>query len=151
MMTMNKPHPRGYTLIELLIAVVILSVLASVAIPSYQMYSQRARRADGLSSIAGLQLAQERFRANCPFYAQNIGNANACGANAGASTVTYGNASRDGFYALAIIANSATGNAYTVRATPQGAQANDADCSPITLTLNPANPQGLRGPADCWN
>ena len=142
---------HGFTLIELVVTMVIFSLLAALAYPSYQTYAERARRADGISAMTGLQLAQERFRANCPFYAQNLGNANACGANPGASTVAYGNASADGFYSLAIVANSATGNAYTISADPQGAQSGDSGCDPLTLLLNPVNPTGLRGPNNCWN
>lgn len=141
----------GFSLPELLVTLVIIAILAAIAFPSYQNYSERSRRADGFSAIAGLQLAQERFRANCPFYAQNIGDANVCGANAGASTVAFGDASERGFYALSITDDTATGNAFTISADPQDAQAGDADCDPITLTLNPANPGGLRGPAECWN
>ena len=104
-----------------------------------------------MSGVAGLQLAQSRARANCPFYAQTIAGADACGANAGATTVNFGNTSPEGLYTLAIVAASATGNAYTISADPQGAQAGDTDCDPMTVIVNAAKPTGLRGPAGCWD
>ena len=47
---------RGFTLIELMIAVAVIAILASIAVPSYQRYVQNARVSDGqakLMEIAG--------------------------------------------------------------------------------------------------
>jgi len=140
----------GFTLIELLIGLAIVAILAMVAYPSYQDSMQKTRRADGMAAALAVQVAQERFRGNCPFYAQTIGSANTCGANAGASTVAAPSTSSESYYTLSILANSATGNAYTIVATPQGLQAGDTACAPMTITFNAANPNGLRAPAACW-
>jgi type IV pilus assembly protein PilE len=141
---------KGFTLTELLISVAIVGILAMVAYPTYQDSVRQSRRADGVAAALTIQVAQENFRSNCRFYAQSLGTANACGANAGASTVQTSAASREGFYALSIQAGSATGNSYTVVIDPQGLQAGDADCDPMTLTFNNANPAGLKAPAACW-
>ena len=42
---------RAYTLIELMIAVAIIGVLASIAIPAFTKYMKRARTAEALTSI----------------------------------------------------------------------------------------------------
>ena len=67
---------QGFTIIELMIVIVIIGVIAAIAIPAYSDYVTRARRADAKKAILALQIAQEKLRANCVFYAQNIGNAN---------------------------------------------------------------------------
>lgn len=56
---MIKTH--GFTLIEVLMALAILGIVASLAIPSYSEYVDRARNADAMSDIAEIQAAIERF------------------------------------------------------------------------------------------
>ena len=121
-----------------------------VAYPAYQDSARKTRRSDGIVAALAIQVAQEKFRANCPFYAQTLGASNVCGANAGASTVQAATTSPEGFYALSIAAGTATGNAYTINIDPQGAQVTDTTCDPMTLTFNTTNPNGLKGPATCW-
>ncbi|MBF0256951.1 MAG: prepilin-type N-terminal cleavage/methylation domain-containing protein, partial [Gammaproteobacteria bacterium] len=46
---------NGFTLIELMVVVAIISVLASVSLPSYQNYLTRAQLAEALSLVADLK------------------------------------------------------------------------------------------------
>lgn len=140
----------GFTIVELLVTVAIIGLLTMVAYPSYQRSVLRANRADGIAAALAVQVAQEKFRANCPFYAQTLGTTNTCGANAGASTVQAPTASPEGLYTLSIVSGTASGNSYTIAATPTDNQAADTDCSPLKITFNAANPNGLKEPADCW-
>ena len=140
----------GFTLVELLITLAIAGLLAMVAYPSYQDSVMRTRRADGIAAALAVQVAQEKFRASCPFYAQSLGTANTCGANAAASTVQAASASPEGYYTLSIVSGTASGNSYTIAADPTGIQAEDTTCDPMTITFNAANPNGLKGPAGCW-
>ncbi len=143
-------NAQGVTLIELLFVVAIVGILAMVAYPSYQDSVKKTRRADALTAVVSIQLAQENFRGSCPFYAQNIGSTNICGVSSALSTVSASSVSRDRYYLLSILANSAGGNSYTIVATPQGAQVPDTACSPMTLAISSSNSAGLRSPVDCW-
>jgi type IV pilus assembly protein PilE len=52
---------RGFTLLELMIVVVIISILAAIAIPAYGRYAYRAHRVDGQELLLRLANAQERY------------------------------------------------------------------------------------------
>ena len=47
---------------ELMIVVAIIAIIAAIAIPAYSDYVTRAKRADGKTALAAIQLAQEKFR-----------------------------------------------------------------------------------------
>ncbi len=140
----------GFTLIEMLIAIAIMGILTMVAYPAYQDSTRKSRRSDAMAAVLSVQVAQEKFRGSCPYYAQNIGASNICGANAGASTVASVTTSNESYYTLSIEAATATGNAYTIVATPTGSQGGDTACSPMKIAFSATNPGGLKTPADCW-
>ena len=152
MMAISKRNKRilGFTLIEMLIAIAIVGILSAVAIPSYNKSKRKTRRADAASAILQVQVAQEKFRGSCPFYAQSLGTANTCGTTAALSTVKAPTASDSGYYTMSIASSSATGNAYKIVATATGDQASDTGCTSITLTFNATNPKGLKEPTTCW-
>lgn len=55
----------GFTLIELMIAVVIVAILAAIAVPSYTGYIARARRADArVQLVQAAQFMQRFYTAN---------------------------------------------------------------------------------------
>ena len=136
---MSKRH-AGFTLIELMIALVVVGILATIAYPAYLDSVRKSKRADAKAALLDLKLAQEKMRANCPFYANVLVDAGAagptCGATANLTDLGYANAnSSQGHYTIAITANSASGTAFTATATAQGDQANDTDCNVFTLTV----------------
>jgi len=52
---------RGFTLIELMIALAVLAILATIAIPSYRSYVLRAQRTDARAALLRLQASEEKF------------------------------------------------------------------------------------------
>lgn len=117
-------------MIELMIAVVIVGVLASIVYPSYQDYVRRARRADGQEALVRLQVEQEKWRTNNSTYTGAL------------TDLGLTSSSAEGYYTIAIAANSATG--FTATATGLGTQASDTGCTTLTITATG------RTPAECW-
>jgi len=60
---------QGFTLLELMIAVAILAILASVGIPTYNEYIDNSREAKLLNNIATIEVFQEDFRLRTGSYA----------------------------------------------------------------------------------
>lgn len=52
---------RGITLIELMIVVVVVSILAAVAYPSYREFTARAKRTEAKAALLQIATNQERF------------------------------------------------------------------------------------------
>ena len=122
---------KGFTLVELLIAVAIIGILASIALPSYQNYVRTSKRAEAKSDILKIQLGMERWRANNTTYPSTLSNA--------------GFTDNNNYYDYSI--SGATGSAYTITAaaTAGTSQVNDTGCTSLSI-----NQSGTKSPASCW-
>lgn len=58
---MCKPVAAGYTLIEVLIALAVIGLLATIAIPSYERYAERAQASRAARDIAEIAQGIARF------------------------------------------------------------------------------------------
>lgn len=58
---MRTPRASGYTVIEVMLVLVILAILATIALPSYQESILKARRAEGRSALMKGMQQQERY------------------------------------------------------------------------------------------
>ena len=56
-------NARGFTLIELMVAVTIFAIISAIAIPLYTQYSQRGFRTELMSDLMTCSQALERFNA----------------------------------------------------------------------------------------
>ena len=137
------PRQAGFTLIELMIAVVVVGILAAIALPQYTEFVQRSRIADATSALNDFRTRMEQFFQDNRTYA----NAGACGvpdpAVAGSSS-----------FQLTCAGADATG--YNV--TADGLAAKGMGSFTYRLTVAAAGvtratigaPGGWSTPANCW-
>lgn len=146
---MNTLNRRaGFTLIELMIVVAVIGILTAIAIPAYQDYVTRSKRADGRAALLSLQLAQEKYRTNCPQYADGIHASTLTCVTGGSHNLVANTSSPDSYYTLAITAGNAT--TYTLTATPTFT---DTKCGTLGIDLSQSNPKTKTGTdtvANCW-
>jgi type IV pilus assembly protein PilE len=110
----------GFTIIELMIVVVVIAVLGTIAVPSYQDYTKRARRSEAQVALSEMANLQEKFFAETLSYAPGI---DITDPN---NKLAYRTRTENGYYDLRVIALSTTVG-YTLQATARDAQLGDGN------------------------
>jgi type IV pilus assembly protein PilE len=132
----------GFSLIELMIVVAIIAIVGAIAMPSYDSYMKKGRRADAKVGLLKVADKQERY------YLQN----NTYAANTALLGLTDPWISDEGYYSIAVD-TGADASGFTLTATAQGAQSDDTDCETMSLSSTGAETAtaGSGGNADrCW-
>jgi type IV pilus assembly protein PilE len=150
MRTLPTGHARrssGFTLTEIMMALMVMSILAALAYPAYQTQMLKSRRAEALAALLSLQQAQERWRGSHGRYAT-------------LAELGVGTATPNGLYLLDVQQNAAT--SYVLGARAIGSQTHDKACTFLKLTASGGNvvttsgADGTTANADaanrrCWN
>ena len=124
---------RGFTLIELMIAVVIVGILAAIALPSYASYMRKSARAEAQSFLTDAASRQQQFLVDRRAYATSISSLNVTPPSDLAAKFTFAVAAADG-----------PPPTFTLTAQAIGDQVKD-QCPTLTLGNT-----GNRTPATCW-
>ncbi len=147
------PAPRGVTLIELMIVLLIVGLLASIAVPSYRQFILRSHRVEAQAALMNLAAAQEKHYLVCNTYtdaidgAPDIDCADGRGLGFGDFDAdTDGLQTEQGWYTITI--DEADVETFTATATAAGGQADDVDCS--TLSIDAAGRREAES-AECWD
>lgn len=147
---MAKSKFHGFSLIELLVVLVIIGILASIAIPSYKDYVNKARRSDAKNALMSTSLAMERFYTERATYnGATLGNAPADIAKTTSPdsfyTIAFDSAPTSATVCGATADANSSAAAYRLCATPTGPQTGDT-CGTMSISQT-----GVKVPATgCW-
>jgi type IV pilus assembly protein PilE len=142
---------RGFTITEILTALVVIAVLASIAIPMWHTHLLRVRRAEARDALVHLQAAQDRFFGRNARYATatQLTARSPDGLELSATTAS-------GLYAITL-ATTADGLGFlaTARAVPRAGQDADDRCATFTIDhvgqMGATDASGMDRSADCWH
>jgi len=130
---------RGFTLVELLVAMGIVTILTTMAVPSYRHAMHRAQRLDARLALQRIQYLQERHYAQYLRYAARLG-----GGRDSPDSLAMPDRSEAGNYELSLLAGG-DGQTFTAMAQARagGRQADDLSCQQLAI-----DDAGLRRSAD---
>jgi type IV pilus assembly protein PilE len=131
---MNLPAIRGFTLVELMVAIAVIGILAAIGIPGYRQYVLRGNAEEAAAGLASGRVAIEQyFLDNRTYVGINAGAPSSCPTSSNTSfTYTCSNL------------GAAT---YTLTATGSGPMAG------YTYSINQANQRTTTSPwgnGNCW-
>ena len=132
-MRYGTKRQRAFTLIELMIALVIVAILAAVALPAYREQLRKSARAQAQAFLTDMASRQQQYLADKRAYA---GSVPALGVTAPASVSTA--------FAIAVTNTAGPPPTFIITATASGDQAKDK-CAVMTV-----DSAGNRTPATCW-
>jgi len=107
---------RGFTLIELMVAIGVVGILSAIAIPTYREHVRRGAAEEAVAGLASGRVAiEEYFLDNRTYVGLNVGTPPPCPASANASfTYACGNLSATTYTLTATGSGSMTGFTYTI-------------------------------------
>ncbi|MEQ8514101.1 MAG: type IV pilin protein [Chromatocurvus sp.] len=136
---------RGFSLLELLIALCIVAILLTVALPAYQSSVIKSRRSDAMAALVEVAGRQEQRRFATGDYTDDL---RELGYRDNPLTTD------DGHYRIAAgaCADGPLATCFLLTATPLAASPQSADSRCASLTLDARGSRSATGtdPAACW-
>ena len=146
--TMRKtPAQRGFSLMEVMVAVTIIGILSAIAIPAYTLQIQKSNRAQAKARLVQAAQLMERFYSDNNSYYVDVAGGNLV-VNAGGSTpagfvklmnvsagaIVYSGSNNESGSPYTITLATPTPNSFTLTAAPRLNQLADTKCASLTLT-----------------
>ncbi|WP_290870801.1 type IV pilin protein [Aquabacterium sp.] len=150
-----RPQPgtqaRGFTLIELMIAVAIVAILASVALPAYTAYIRRGQMQEAFSALSDYGLKLEQYYLDNKNYGATGATTCATAATANSWNGFAPNGARYFTFSCALTSNT-NNQGFTLTATGSGGAVNGAYIYTLDSAGNKATTKfaGSTVTLSCW-
>lgn len=141
---------RGFTLIELMIAVAILAIIVSIALPSYRNYILKAHRTAAKTTLVELQARQEGHYVDRRRYATTLTSLGYPANPSWISAAGEPDTEQTDRSIYRIVLSEVTPNGYRLDAIPVGAQADDERCGSLSLIASGRKQASGSDGVDCW-
>lgn len=138
---------KGFTLIELMVAVAVVAILSAIALPAYTDYITRSKLVEAHTHLSNLRVKMEQFFQDSRTY---VG---------GPCAPTGASATQIKYFDFSCPAGQPTPNTFTIQAVGKPG----TDLAGITFTINESNVRattvtasttiankGYSGNANCW-
>jgi type IV pilus assembly protein PilE len=153
----HRAKPAGFTLIELMIAVAIVGILATIAATSYQRQVMQSHRTDARTALLDLAGREEKLFSTTNLYSA-IPSVLGYGTATTAVSFPVGSSNGTNYYDVLITTpdplQPANPNSYSITATPIAGSPQAADTTCTSLTVNQLGQQTATPPANtatCWS
>jgi type IV pilus assembly protein PilE len=153
----HKAKLAGFTLIELMIAVAIVGILATIAATSYQRQVIQSHRTDARTALLDLAGREEKLFSTTNAYSA-FPSVLGYGTATTAVSFPVGSSNGTNYYNVLITtpdpAQPANPNSYTITATPISSSPQAADTTCTSLSVNQLGQQTATPPANaatCWS
>jgi type IV pilus assembly protein PilE len=133
---MPQPKQHGFTLVELMVTVVIISILAGIALPSYRQYVIRSKRSAAQAAMMDIANREQQFLLANRAYADKA----TLEANGYALPTEVAES-----YAWDVQPGAGAAPSFVITFTGTGPQATDNTPEPLRLTNT-----GAKTPAQKW-
>ena len=140
----SKAEITGFTLIEMMIVIALISIMMVIAVPSYNQHIEKSRRTEAMSALMDLSNRQQQFMLDRNTYSNSLTNI-----GIESDMTEFGN------YILAISTESSSCpliSCFELTATPveDAQQINDKICTKFILSSSTSKTSEGLYPGRCW-
>lgn len=143
----------GSTLVELAVALALVAVLASLALPGFRSQVLRANRTEARAALLALAAAEEKFHLDCGTYAATLDST--ARSSCSPATLRFAGISERGYYAVGVTSADVDHWSGAATAIASGTQFADEACRVFKLDGDGARSAtdgaGASNTRTCWD
>lgn len=155
-------RPTGFTLIELMVAVAVVAILATLSVPSYRIYVERANRTVAKTALTEVVSRQNSYYVDRKRFATSfdklgwgsgtlyLNREGTLSASSNTNSIYEVKLAGDSNSTACPATGSPSASGFTVVARPINSQASDTRCATLCLSSTGIKSASGTDAGDCW-